>query len=153
MLVVVPVTTLIATIGNLQTWKQAGYFTSKTVRYSAYFLEFWINLAIWSLGLFEVILGCDIPLLRVILFLPLIPVGLVLGLTNYIPRHPPFSLRRKIFVLTTFTLSITLLWIPLPQFMEPSARRWILFCCIYLFIESITRSAEALVELARKQWL
>ena len=147
--IMLPIIVFTATIAELHEWNRSGFLLSRKMRYLAYFFQFWINLTTWSFGLFEVTVGYNPPLLRTILTVPLIIAGLVLGLTNYIPRNPPFSLRRKVFVFTTFVLSALLLKAPLPKFISPSAGSWMFVVCGILCIQGITRSIEQLIKSVR----
>ena len=105
---VLPYAILMGTISHFYNWQRAGIITSKKIRYLAYFFLIWLNAAVWGGRILEVLSGCNLLLPRTILLMGLVIMFLILGLTNYIPRHPPFSQRRKIFVFTTFLLALIL---------------------------------------------
>jgi hypothetical protein len=117
-LIALPYAILAGTISHFYDWQRSGIIASKKMRYLAYFFLIWLNVTIWGCHALGAIIGCDFVLPNFMLLICLITMFLVLGLTNYIPRHPPFSQRRKIFVFTTFVLAVTLLTIAHLQFMS-----------------------------------
>ena len=146
-LALLPIAVLAATAGRLHGWERKGYLKTKELRYQAYLFLFWVNLSIWGWSIPEVTLGYELPTLRAMLYLSLMLIMLLLGITSYIPRPPPVVLRKKIFTLTTFALTMIFFWIPLP--ISPSTHAKIFLSCHFLFIESITGAAEAMIGLTR----
>ena len=134
-----PFTAWAITASNWHRWKHSGYLTTQTLRYQAYLFLLCINLIFWILPFSEAIFGCNLSLANTVISTLLILALLVLGLTNYIPRHPPFSLRRKIFVIATFAILLMLIISPIPTFIPHPVHKLLIFISWVLWIHSTIR--------------